>query len=240
MKCQIVEEWTHITQNLLDDEGNEVKGKNGEIICVDDYDIDFPEFTVQDAETGENLETFTHFGDALAYKKKLETPRKWAVIEDRQGGEFGMYRVLTAKEWLDQAMEWLEQDGNEEIEDILKRSETWTEQEIIDYIGDLWELTMAEVVEVDGAKIAFTSEAVKKEHVDQIYRWYVRVYEVNDTDLEQPPLRALWDDYYTDNVDLAEAVKELVHEQIEEHIIEIKTRDEIDLKKGLKPLDKTE
>ena len=79
--------------------------------------------------------------------------RQWYVIEDRQGGEFGMYRLLTAEEWLDQAIEWSESDGYFDDEDSETEEEYrahWeaiiasNPQEFIDYLEDLWELTMVE------------------------------------------------------------------------------------------------
>lgn len=72
-KLRVVEDWTHHTQNLLDENGNEVKGENGSPTLIDDYDNDFPDYIVQDAETGENLETFTSFAEA---KKYMDTEGK--------------------------------------------------------------------------------------------------------------------------------------------------------------------
>lgn len=84
--------------------------------------------------------------------------RQWYVEEDRQGGEFGMYRLYTAEEWLDQAVNWLESDGAfedpEDAEDILDTEDGfrayWEDviaknpQDFIDYVDDYWEITMVE------------------------------------------------------------------------------------------------
>ena len=84
--------------------------------------------------------------------------RQWYVIEDRQGGDFGMYRLYTAEQWLDQAMEWLDSDGYfVDPEDADEWDETeegyrshWEKiiardpQKFIDYVDDAWELTMVE------------------------------------------------------------------------------------------------
>jgi len=77
--------------------------------------------------------------------------RQWYVIDDRQGGDFGMYRLYTAEEWLEQAIEWSDSDGafdddyteeeyREYWEDVIARDP----QEFIDYIDDMWEITLVE------------------------------------------------------------------------------------------------
>ena len=84
--------------------------------------------------------------------------RQWYVIEDNQGGEFGMHRLLTAEEWLDQVIEWQESDGefwaspNGDSEDYTADDfiAEWQPiidsdpQEFIDFIADAWELEFAE------------------------------------------------------------------------------------------------
>lgn len=77
--------------------------------------------------------------------------RKWYVASDLQGSDFGMYRLYTADEWLDQACEWCESDGvfdkdyteqeyREYWENIIKNNP----QDFIDYVADLWELRLVE------------------------------------------------------------------------------------------------
>ena len=91
--------------------------------------------------------------------------KKYRVIEDLQGGDFGMDRDYTAKEWLDQAVEWRDADdswgdygeGVDCYGDKHLDSKTWfikfwkkiikdgREQELIDYIADIWGLVFEEV-----------------------------------------------------------------------------------------------
>lgn len=84
--------------------------------------------------------------------------KKYRVIKDLQGGEFGMGRDYTAEEWLEQAYEWRESDdswGDCEgggldtpqgflgyWRDVIKDGR---EQELIDYIADIWSLEFKEI-----------------------------------------------------------------------------------------------
>lgn len=86
--------------------------------------------------------------------------RQWYAIEDRQtpGDEFGMHRLYTAEEWLDQAIDWLESDNAfDESEDDdspwqspEKFREIWGKEiktnpeELIKFIDSYWEITMVE------------------------------------------------------------------------------------------------
>lgn len=90
---------------------------------------------------------------------------KYRVIKDLQGGEFGMGRDFTAKEWLEQAVEWRDSDdswgdygegvdmyGEKHLDDREHFIEFWEqvikdgkEQELIDYIADIWSLEFEKV-----------------------------------------------------------------------------------------------
>lgn len=78
--------------------------------------------------------------------------RQWYVIEDRQGSDFGMYRLYTAEEWLDQAIDWLDSDGyfddtgetEEEYREYWENIIARDPQQFIDFVDDMWELTMVE------------------------------------------------------------------------------------------------
>lgn len=77
--------------------------------------------------------------------------KRYKVIEDLQGGEFGMGREYTAEEWLEQAVEWRDSDGwgDDEREEFIKfwkrMIKDGREQELIDYIADIWSLEFEEV-----------------------------------------------------------------------------------------------
>lgn len=95
--------------------------------------------------------------------------KRYVVVEDRQGGGFGMGRAYTAKEWLDQAVAWRDSDdswgdygegvdcyGNKHLDSRSWFIKFWKriiadgkEQELIDYIGDIWDLEFAEGAECD-------------------------------------------------------------------------------------------
>jgi len=69
---------------------------------------------------------------------------------DRQGSTFGMGRLYTAYEWLEQAVTWSVADGMES-EDLFEFTSHWlheinngNEQKLIDYIADIWELDFEE------------------------------------------------------------------------------------------------
>lgn len=70
--------------------------------------------------------------------------KKYRVTEDLQGGEFGMYRDYTLKEWRDQAIEWCEMDENYTTARALKRYEI-KNRDLIAFIADYWQLEFAEV-----------------------------------------------------------------------------------------------
>lgn len=87
--------------------------------------------------------------------------KKYRVVRDLQGGEFGMGRDYTAKEWLEQMVEWRDSDnswgewGDGEDEDTPESEiKYWTEQikngheqELINYIAEIWGLEFEEVKE---------------------------------------------------------------------------------------------
>ena len=93
--------------------------------------------------------------------------KKYRVVEDLQGGEFGMGRDYTALEWLEQATEWRDSDdswgdygeGIDCYDNKHLDSRSWfikfwkkiiadnREQELIDYISDIWGLRFEEVKE---------------------------------------------------------------------------------------------
>ncbi len=89
--------------------------------------------------------------------------KKYRVIEDLQGGEFGMGRDYTAKEWLECMLEWRDSDDswgdwgdgdNEYLDTRDGCKQFWEsiinegkEQKLIDYIADIWGLVFEEVKE---------------------------------------------------------------------------------------------
>lgn len=75
--------------------------------------------------------------------------KRYEVIEDLQGGTFGMDRQYTAEEWLDQALSWLDADGWDVDDDGIAYWKSviaeGREEELIGYIEETWDLEMREV-----------------------------------------------------------------------------------------------
>lgn len=78
-------------------------------------------------------------------------PKKWKVIEDRQGGTWCVGISQTATEWLDNVCEWLRFDGAfDEVYTEEKYRNYWQgviskdPQKFIDYVDDFWFITMKE------------------------------------------------------------------------------------------------
>lgn len=89
--------------------------------------------------------------------------KRYRVVADLQGGEFGMGRDFTAEEWLAQAVEWRDSDdswgdyGNDMYDETHtddregfirfweQRIKDGKEQELIDYIADIWSLDFKEI-----------------------------------------------------------------------------------------------
>ena len=70
--------------------------------------------------------------------------KKYICVRDFQGGSFGMYRTYTAKEWGEQAYEWADSDNWENPDECLLESFK-TEQDLIDFIADMWEIQIEEL-----------------------------------------------------------------------------------------------
>lgn len=90
---------------------------------------------------------------------------KYRVIRDLQGGGFCVGTTMTANEWLEQAVEWRDTDDswgdygdgtdmwgethNDDREWFIRfwkqRIKDGKEQELIDYIADVWQLEFKKV-----------------------------------------------------------------------------------------------
>lgn len=77
--------------------------------------------------------------------------KRYEVVKDLQGGAFGMGRQYTAPEWLEQVLDWRDADGWSEdaradaIQYWKQALAEGREQELIDYIAEIWELELREV-----------------------------------------------------------------------------------------------
>lgn len=68
---------------------------------------------------------------------KMKT--KYECIEDRQGGDFAVGVIANANEWRNIARSWADNDNWSNAKTLLKNA---TEQEIINFIDDMWEITL--------------------------------------------------------------------------------------------------
>lgn len=67
--------------------------------------------------------------------------KKYICIRDLQGGEFALGYSMTVGEWRGQAIEWAENDNTEET---IEELEILKENEVMDYIREVWELEIVE------------------------------------------------------------------------------------------------
>ena len=86
--------------------------------------------------------------------------KKYIVIRDYQGGEFGMYRDYTAKEWGEQAFTWADSDGWENPEECLLENFK-NEKELIDYIQEMWDVEIVELNKNNNEVMEFLKDIIK-------------------------------------------------------------------------------
>lgn len=86
----------------------------------------------------------------------MEQIKRYRVVKDLQGDEFGMYRDYTIEQWRQQAIDWAEMDEND---DVVERLKKMPEEQILPYIADFWTVEFAEVDEnEDGKFIVYYSD----------------------------------------------------------------------------------
>lgn len=74
--------------------------------------------------------------------EKLDNTQTYTCVDDRQGGEFALWCVMTVKEWVHQALEWEDSDGcidcdQRFINELLKGGEN-----AIKMIDEFWDITI--------------------------------------------------------------------------------------------------
>lgn len=86
----------------------------------------------------------------------MEQIKRYRVVKDLQGDEFGMYRDYTIEQWRQQAIAWAEMD---EHDGVVERLNKMPEEQILPYIADFWTVEFAEVDEnEDGKFIVYCSD----------------------------------------------------------------------------------
>ena len=81
--------------------------------------------------------------------KSAEQIKRYRVIEDLQGDEFGMYRDFTVEQWREQAIEWATMDDNDDVVDRLNKLPS---EQVLDYIADFWQIVFAEVDDTEDGR----------------------------------------------------------------------------------------
>jgi len=71
----------------------------------------------------------------------LDEKTLYKVVEDRQGGEFGMYRVYNTKQWVHQALEWLDSDDEFPCDKPFIDFLVSGGEKVIAEIDDFWDIT---------------------------------------------------------------------------------------------------
>lgn len=70
-----------------------------------------------------------------------ESVKEYTCIEDRQGGDWAVGDTMTAEEWGERAAGWAYADNWEDSDEPLLKNFK-TEQDCIDFICDIWEITI--------------------------------------------------------------------------------------------------
>lgn len=71
--------------------------------------------------------------------------KKYKCIKDLQDTDWCVGATMTAKEWSERAYEWASNDDWEHPEECLLENFE-TEQELIDFIQDFWQIVIVEEV----------------------------------------------------------------------------------------------
>ena len=78
--------------------------------------------------------------------------KRYRVVEDYQGGAFGMDRDYTIDEWIQQARDWCWADDNDDLDNqferLQKNHKDYTDWDILDIISDIWSIRFAEVKKI--------------------------------------------------------------------------------------------
>ena len=93
--------------------------------------------------------------------------KKYICINDLQGGEFAVGYSMTVEEWRGQAMEWAEKDN---IEETIEELEKLKENEVIDYIREIWELEIVESNDL-AENILFNINCVIDEYNEKLHNF---------------------------------------------------------------------
>ena len=91
--------------------------------------------------------TLDHILDLLEIM--LRKSKRYKVVCDNQGGEFGMNRNYTLDQWRKQAIEWCYHDENF---GMMKEIYEIDDQDLLDDIAEIWDIEFAEMEDGDEMK----------------------------------------------------------------------------------------
>ena len=111
--------------------------------------------------------------------------KKFMCIKDLQGGEFAVGYSMTVEEWRGQAMEWAENDNTEET---IEELENLKENEVIDYIREVWELEIVESNDF-AENILFDINEVIEDYKHEYNRELGKLDNVNNINEEMKRIR---------------------------------------------------
>ena len=83
--------------------------------------------------------------------------KKYECIKDLQGASWFVNSIFTLEEWRELAKEWANNDGLDEVEKTL---EELPENEIMEFIADIWQLEFRTVVEYELKDIDEKNQAI--------------------------------------------------------------------------------
>ena len=72
----------------------------------------------------------------------MQNEELYYATRDYQTDGFGFYRALTIEEWREQALDWCDSDGNEELYETIKKL---PKKYVLDYIQDIWTIKIEKV-----------------------------------------------------------------------------------------------
>lgn len=93
--------------------------------------------------------------------------KRYICIKDYQGDTFGMFRDCTAKQWLEQAREWADSDGNDTTCWCINNYPN--EQAIIYDISDWWQIKIVELKNTE--EVVKYLKDIKNTYSNYIYDW---------------------------------------------------------------------
>lgn len=88
-------------------------------------------------------------------------------INDYQGGSFAVGLVKTLDEWVEQALEWCEQDDSEEMFEYINNAVK--NEELLDFISEVWTI---QIVEYD--KNNLEHNELKNKREGGVILWYLK------------------------------------------------------------------